>query len=199
MPNHVHLVVRTMDTNLASGMKAIKERHAIRVNRRHGETGHVFEGRYYAGPIRTDAHLLQSIRYVVRNPVRARLCAAATDWDWSSHPAVARSHRSAVVATDDLLALFDAEDPASGLRRYLDFCLPEETTRELVPFRNSLRWQWLDRPPLIDLLSVSPSDSELADAFYRFGYTQRDISLAMRCDQAMVARRLSRWRSHQGV
>ena len=41
--------------------------------------------RYGAKRIRTDASLAARFRYVVRNPVRAGLCASPQDWPWSSY------------------------------------------------------------------------------------------------------------------
>ena len=62
---------------------------AQRSNRRHGQTGHVFEGRFRSLVIQRDSYLMRAARYVVRNPVRAGLVAHAGAWPWSSYRATA--------------------------------------------------------------------------------------------------------------
>ena len=41
--------------------------------------------RFWSALIETDSHLSQAGRYILLNPVRAGLCATATDWKWSSY------------------------------------------------------------------------------------------------------------------
>jgi hypothetical protein len=52
---------------------------------RQGYEGHVFERRFWSALIEADSHLSQAGRYILLNPVRAGLCATATDWQWSSY------------------------------------------------------------------------------------------------------------------
>src|SRR6266576_1338454 len=52
---------------------------------RHGYEGHVFERRFWSELVETDYHLFEAARYIVLNPVRARLCETAVDWNWSSY------------------------------------------------------------------------------------------------------------------
>ena len=53
------------------------------INARQRWTGHLWQGRYGAVAM-DDAHLIHAARYVALNPVRARLCATADEWPWSS-------------------------------------------------------------------------------------------------------------------
>jgi putative transposase len=56
-------------------------------NRRHRKVGHLFQGRYKAILVQKDAYLLELSRYVVLNPVRARMAEAPQEWLWSSYRA----------------------------------------------------------------------------------------------------------------
>jgi hypothetical protein len=47
--------------------------------------GHVFQGRYKAILVEKDSYLLELARYIVLNPVRARMVQFAEDWKWSSY------------------------------------------------------------------------------------------------------------------
>jgi REP element-mobilizing transposase RayT len=89
MGNHFHLIVRVEDGVLPKAMHALNLSYARGFNRRHGLKGHVMFARYGAKRIRTDASLAMRFRYVVRNPVRAGLCASPQDWPWSSYAGTA--------------------------------------------------------------------------------------------------------------
>jgi len=87
MPNHVHLILTPPDPDALRGALAeAHRRYARRVNRAHGWTGYLFQGRFASYPM-ADAHLMAAVRYVELNPVRAGLAARAEDWPWSSAPA----------------------------------------------------------------------------------------------------------------
>lgn len=88
MGNHFHLAFATPEGDLPEGMRDVMGRYARHFNRVHGRSGHVFGGRYRAGPIESDGHLLSVVRYVARNPVMAGLVADAADWEWGSYRAV---------------------------------------------------------------------------------------------------------------
>jgi putative transposase len=89
MPNHVHLVIRTREANIAAGMQRLHGMYAQFFNWRYGLDGHLFGGRYKTKLIRTEAHAFETARYVVLNPVRANLCAHPGKWRWSSYRAAA--------------------------------------------------------------------------------------------------------------
>jgi putative transposase len=85
MPNHFHLVLETPEPNLSAGMQRLNSRYAQWFNWRHGYKGHAFESRFYSGMIESNAHFLEVARYVVLNPVRARLCRHPREWPFSSY------------------------------------------------------------------------------------------------------------------
>ena len=87
MTNHYHLLVETVDGNLSAGMRQLNGIYTQRFNRRHGMSGHLFQGRYKAILVQKEAHLLELSRYVVLNPVRAKMVARPEDWHWSSYAA----------------------------------------------------------------------------------------------------------------
>jgi putative transposase len=89
MTNHYHLVLRIPQNGLSQGMSELNGSFGRWSNRRHERCDHVFGRRFWSGEITTDAHLLEAIRYVVLNPVRAGLCEHPADWRWSSYRASA--------------------------------------------------------------------------------------------------------------
>jgi putative transposase len=58
--------------------------HVRRYLRHYHSSGHVWQGRFKAFPIEEDEHLLTVLRYIERNPLRARLVDRAESWRWSS-------------------------------------------------------------------------------------------------------------------
>ena len=88
MDNHYHLLVETPDGNLAKGMRQLNGLYTQYSNRRHQRVGHLFQGRYKAILVNKEAYLLELCRYVVLNPVRARMVSSAGQWPWSSYRAM---------------------------------------------------------------------------------------------------------------
>ncbi len=82
MPNHYHLVLETPLPTLSKGMHYLNLRYARRFNKRHGRSGHLFEARFWSGPIEGDEHLVGVCLYILNNPVRAGLCEFVTEWRW---------------------------------------------------------------------------------------------------------------------
>ncbi len=94
MNNHYHLVIETPDGNLSKGMRQLNGVYTMRFNRRHGSVGHVFQGRYKAIVVQKESHLLEVCRYVVLNPLRAKVVEVPGRWRWSSYRATAGIERA---------------------------------------------------------------------------------------------------------
>ncbi len=88
MRNHVHLVARVGAETISRGMQWLSGTHGQLFNRRHGLTGHLFQGRFRSELVEDEAYALEVVRYVDLNPVRARLVADPAAWLWSSHRAL---------------------------------------------------------------------------------------------------------------
>jgi putative transposase len=84
MPNHVHLVVVPhQPDSLAKLLRNTHHRYARLVNAAHDWRGHLWQERFHSF-VMDEPHLLAAVRYIELNPVRAKLCANAADWRWSS-------------------------------------------------------------------------------------------------------------------
>ena len=84
MTNHVHLVVcPERDDSLARFLRRAHGEYSRQFNGRHGRSGHLWQNRFYSCPLE-GAHVLNCLRYVDLNPVRARMVGQAADWRWSS-------------------------------------------------------------------------------------------------------------------
>ncbi|NWF91544.1 MAG: transposase [Syntrophaceae bacterium] len=107
MDNHYHLVVETPDGNLSIGMRQLNGVYTQRYNRRHHKTGHLFGGRFKAILVEKGDYLLELCRYVVLNPVRAKVVEKPELWRWSSYQAtVGMRKRPDYLTTEWILGLF---------------------------------------------------------------------------------------------
>ena len=120
MPNHVHLILQPPELDsLSRAVGEAHRRYTAFINARARVTGHLFQGRF--GCTAMDAaHLLNAVRYLAYNPVRARLAAGVAEWPWSSVAAHLAGRDDELVQVRPVLAL--AKDFA-GL---LDMSLGEQ-------------------------------------------------------------------------
>lgn len=134
MTNHYHLVVETVDGDLARGMRQLNGTYSQRFNFRHKLVGHVFQGRYHAVLVQKENYLLELARYVVLNPIRAGMVATLDDWHWSSYPYFMRSdNKPEWLDTDSVLSYFGADGTAAR-RLFKEFVLNGRGL--LSPLRN---------------------------------------------------------------
>ena len=141
MPNHVHLAVQVGRMPLGRLMQVVASVYARRKQRSVPTTGHLFERRYRATLVETDAYLLALVRYIHRNPVRAGLAADPTEYVWSSYCAYLEPAPPAWLITAPTLALlggrsdrsvevyrrFMAEEPGVEETRFV--CCGEDRSR----------------------------------------------------------------------
>lgn len=121
MTNHYHIVIETAEGNLAQGMRQLNGVYTQTVNRSHKRTGHVFQGRYKAIMVEKDSYLLELARYVVLNPLRARMVRDVANWRWSSYRAMIGTETAPEwLQTDWILGQF-ASQRGRAIKRYIDF------------------------------------------------------------------------------
>ena len=101
MDNHYHLLIETPEGNLSAGMRQLNGVYTQLFNKLHGRAGHLFQGRYKSIVIQKDSHLLEVCRYVVLNPVRAKMVEKPEAWKWSSYRATAGRESSHPCLTVD--------------------------------------------------------------------------------------------------
>lgn len=88
MSNHWHFVLWPKDDGqLTSFMRKLTHTHTQRWKTAHNAvgTGHLYQGRFKSFPVQCDEHLLTLMRYVERNPLRAKIVKRAQDWRWGSY------------------------------------------------------------------------------------------------------------------
>jgi hypothetical protein len=85
MNNHIHLVLQVADIPLSRIMQNVSLRFTKWINYSRSRTGHLFQGRYKSLLIDAETYLLELVRYVHLNPVRAGIVSSAAEYPWSGH------------------------------------------------------------------------------------------------------------------
>ncbi len=85
MGNHLHLLLKINETPLESVMKRIITKFVYFYNTKYARIGHLFQDRYKSEPVEDDEYLLQAVRYIHQNPVKAGMCAKPEDYVFSSY------------------------------------------------------------------------------------------------------------------
>jgi len=126
LANHYHILVNTPEGNLSRSMRHLNGVYTQRFNRRHRLDGPLFRGRYKSILIGADPYLLQMVRYIHKNPVKAGLVEKPEQYIWSSH----RGYLSVAgkwdwLYKDFILSLLTPEKQ-NRLSRYKEFMSTED-------------------------------------------------------------------------
>jgi len=111
LPNHAHLLVRTGRRPLARTMRSLLTGYAGAFNRRHKRVGHLFQNRYKSIVVEEEVYLLELVRYLHLNPLRARVLTdlrALDRYPWTGHSALLGTVPRPWQETATILAQFGA-------------------------------------------------------------------------------------------
>ena len=133
MVNHYHLLVQTPDANLSRCMRHINGIYTQRYNARNGCDGTLFRGRYKSIVVDADSYLLELVRYIHINPLRAGIVTKLDDYEWSSHKGyVSKAKKWEWLYKNYILGMF-SKDKRSQITAYKRFISSEES-EELIHY-----------------------------------------------------------------
>lgn len=221
MTNHYHVILETVDGNLSQGMRQLNAVYSQHVNRHHGLSGHVFQGRYHAVLVQKESYLLELTRYVVLNPLRAHAVVSLDQWAWNSHHFMVGSkpvppwldadwtlghfgsnRGDAIHAYQAfVLAGMNGASPLDKVRHQLLLGDDEFVTRH----RNGLPERLREIPkaqrralalPLASYLNIYPDKWEaMARAYFSTAYSMSQIAEHFKVSYRTVSRAVSRFRN----
>lgn len=103
MTNHVHLLITPMTEHAISHcMQDLGRKYVKYINATYQRTGSLWEGRYKASLVDSDAYLLSCMRYIELNPVRAGMIEHPGDYRWSSFACNAHGVTNSLLAAHPL-------------------------------------------------------------------------------------------------
>ena len=123
LDNHIHLLLRPTSETLARFMRRLLTGYAVAFNLRHQRSGHLFQNRYKSIVCDTDVYLLELIRYIHLNPLRAGIVTTLNDlvdYPWCGHRQLVGTDNGQIIAADVVLALF-AKHKDVAIANYLKF------------------------------------------------------------------------------
>ena len=109
IPNHFHLLLRTSEVKLATFMRRLLTGYAVVFNLRHERSGHLFQNRYKSLVCQEDAYMLELVRYIHLNPIRARIVPGIEKLDhypWCGHSVLMGKQDLKGQDTESVLRLF---------------------------------------------------------------------------------------------
>ena len=221
MNNHYHLLIETPYGNLSRGMRQLNGLYTQRFNQRHKRVGHLLQGRYKAILVDKDHYLLTLCRYVVLNPVRAKIVKNPGDWKWSTYRATIGYQGISCLTTDWILSQFGKERQAAA-NQYQAFVLSGikaesplkaikgqlilgqdnfiDEIKHLMRGKERLKeitreQRYLTRPPLNEIFKPKDQKSKdqvMYEAHLQYGYTLKDIAEYIGVHYSTVSRAIKR-------
>ena len=137
IPNHAHILLRTGHTPLATVMRRLLTGYAVSFNRRHRRSGHLFQNRYKSILCQEDTYLLELVRYIHLNPLRAKLIKSLSESDkypYSGHSVLMGKVEREFQDTNYVLRLFGKKVSAArqAYRAYVEKGISQGRRPELV-------------------------------------------------------------------
>jgi REP element-mobilizing transposase RayT len=123
MDNHIHLLLFSGPSGIAAFMRRLLTGYAIWFNRRYQRIGHLFQNRYKSIVCEEDVYLLELVRYIHLNPIRAAVVKSIDDLDryrWSGHSVLVGKRENAWQECEYVLRHF-SDKPKRAMRLYRQF------------------------------------------------------------------------------
>lgn len=142
MTNHWHMLATpSVDDSVSKTVQSVGRQYVQRFNLRYERTGTLWEGRYRASIVHSEAYLFMCMRYIELNPVRAGIARTPAEYAWSSYAANAEG------AADPLITphpLYDGLAPTDSerMRTYRSLFGTPLSAPELNAIREATNRNW---------------------------------------------------------
>ncbi|MFA6003776.1 MAG: transposase [Elusimicrobiota bacterium] len=120
LSNHFHILMRMADISVSRAMQWLKSSYAKYFNTRRQRVGHLFQGRFDHRLCGDDRYLMELLRYIHLNPVRARQVERPGDWPWTGHRELCGQDSPRLLDIGFPLSVFHA-DTATAMALYARF------------------------------------------------------------------------------
>ena len=120
MSNHIHLAIEVNKIPLSKIIQNLSFRYTRYVNKKRKQIGHLFQGRYKAILVEKDSYLLELVRYIHLNPIRAKVVRNLSDYKWSSHGVYLEKEQNTWIQSDKVLSIFSKNKKIAS-KQYVKF------------------------------------------------------------------------------
>ncbi len=134
MPNHFHLLVRqTADGGVSTFLRRMQNSYTRYYNTKYHRVGTMFQGRFQAVAVTSDAQLLHVSRYIHLNPVVARLTKALKEYEWSSYPQYVQAQSNRFCNPAMILEMAHSPENYKGfVTDYMDYAISLHDYKDLL-------------------------------------------------------------------
>lgn len=119
MDNHYHLLIQAMDIPISKIMHEVNLNYAKYYNYKENMMGPVFGGRYKGILVESEIYLLQLLKYIHLNPIRANICSSMDNYKWSSDIFYRRNMKG--IVDIDLILNMLSHNRIEAIRKYMSF------------------------------------------------------------------------------
>ncbi|HEB12739.1 MAG TPA: transposase [Actinobacteria bacterium] len=159
LPNHFHLLLRSNKVSISTVMRRLLTSYAVVFNKRHKRSGHLFQNRYKSIICQEEPYLLELIRYIHLNPIRAEVVPGMDDlssYPYSSHYALLRKIKLPWYTPEIVLDQF-GNNYQTAQRKYLNFL------KEGLSFDRESKYEGGGLKRSLGIPNVYPTESQAFD------------------------------------
>lgn len=198
MDNHIHLVIKENQEDIASIMKRIGVRYVSWYNRKYHRCGHLFQDRFRSEVVETDQYLMTVLRYIHQNPLKAGLVEDIEAYKWSSYSEYVNSRK--IIDTELLTSLLgvDKDLTVKAFQRFMSEKSANDTG--IIEYDNKVVLTDLEAQVairqvanLINTVEMQSMERETRDQYLRKikeipGITTRQIARITGISQSVITR-----------
>jgi putative transposase len=159
MLNHLHFLIEVGEIPLSRIMQSLLFGYARYFNRRYREVGHLFQGRYKAILCDKDVYLLELVRYIHLNPVRAKIAKGPEDYVWTGHLSYLGKGGKGLIDEGFVLGQFGGSRSLAR-RRYRQFVLEGISKGHEAKYYQVKDQRYLGEESFIDRIEMEKKGSE---------------------------------------
>lgn len=123
MPNHVHLEIKDQNQKLSQIIHSIATSYAIYFNKKYERKGHLFENRFLSKNVENAYYMLNLVRYIHQNPLKAGIC-QMEQYKWSSYfdyfKNAPTNEEERITDTEEILTMF-LSNKEESIKKFLEF------------------------------------------------------------------------------
>lgn len=196
MDNHVHLLVNAQLNELSLAIKKVNIKYAMRYNYHKQRVGHLFQNRFKSEVIHSDPYLMQVIRYIHDNPVRAGMIQKSEEYQWSSYKEylgnaalIAERHKAFILSLfSDNIAGFIRFHQQKDDYEYLD--TKEEIERNRSNLAQTIITEFCKESGISDALQIKNENSYIQEIILRLLHrtklSHRDIARLLEVNRGII-------------
>jgi len=181
MKNHVHLLIKTVNEDLAQIFKRIEVKYAAWYNWKYDRMGHLFHDRYRSEPVEDERYFLTVLRYIHFNPVKSGICGKVDEYLWSSY--------SEYIGKRRIIDTFFALD-MTGLDEFIELHNSDKVENTEISFEKRGRPRTTDSEIKKVMNELCGCDN--ADIFFKFDAHDRNLFIKKLKESGASIRQISK-------